>query len=251
MGGNTSFPCVSRDPEPLDPRSSFIKSPYSDTPDGLSSHHFRLLILKTASLDAFFQSALREKLLFAHIPEFLVQMPTSTDSVLLLSRKKSSIETEKLLVSPFVFLGNRSEYTDSLQHTLSRYRNVQRLETLGGGRDGKGLFLVFRSRFVYAEELVVREMQRNTGALELEGVLNREVRGKLLFKAVIVTNEALFLVLYRSIEAVETGSFLVLEAPDDPEGLLNTIERNEGNIRMNLLGIIPSSVSLLLVYFYE
>lgn len=250
--GSTGLPCVSRDPAPQ-LTGSFVlptvHSPYEETPEGLSSPHFRALLLRTASLDAFFQSTLREQLLSAHTPEFLVQMPASDDLVLLLSRKAGE-ETERILVLPFVFLGQRNGYRDCLEHALARYQNAQRLETLGGGRDGRGLFLLFRTRLTYGTELQVVELPANVSALDLEERLNRDVRGSHLFRAAIATKDALFLVLHKSGLAAGSGSFLVLEAPSSLEGLLTALEQNEASRHMCLLGLVSSIQRLFLIYFY-
>lgn len=250
--GGSGFPCISRDPAPQLASASdlpTVHSPYDETPEGLSSAHFRALLLRTASLDAFFRSSMREQLLAAHSPEFLVQFPASDDLVLLLSRRAVE-DTERILVLPFVFLGQRSGYRDCLEHALARYQNAQRLETLGGGRDGRGLFLLFRSRLSYGAELQVVELPGNISALDLEERLNRDVRGSHMFRAAISTKEALFLVLHESGLATNSGSFLVLEVPSSLEGLLAALEQNEGSQHMCLLGLVPSTHRLFLIYFY-
>jgi hypothetical protein len=153
-------------------------------------------------------------------------------------------------VLPFVFLGQRSGYRDCLEHALARYQNVQRLETLGGGRDGRGMFMLFRAKHAYGAELQVMELPANISALELENRLNRDVRGSHVFRAGIATKEALFLVLYKSGLAMGSGCFLVLEAPGSLEGLLEVLEQNEDSQHMCLLGVVSSVSRLFLIYFY-
>lgn len=250
MGNGRSIPCISRDPKPQLLSNPTVQSPYTDTPDGLSSLHFQALLLRTNSLDAFFQSSARDLWLDSYSPEFLVQLPASDDLVLLVSRRGAGTEQERLLVLPFVFLGQRNGYKDSLQHSLSRYQNVQRLETLGGGRDGRGIFMLFRQKHAYGAELQVMELPANISALELENRLNRDVRGSHVFRAGIATKEALFLVLYKSGLAMGAGCFLVLEASSSLEGLLEALEQNEVSLHMYLLGLVTSVSRLFLIYFY-
>lgn len=247
----SSLPCIERKdgdlPTQAKPgRPNFRqRSHYGESPEYVTSGGFRLVKLKASSLDAFFQSSVKDQLLYRYHTSLLSQWP-GEDTALLITELGE--DTSRYTVIPFNCFGTSAEILSSLQHALIRYHHVRKLELIGCAGGSPGLYFLFRHCPEAQPSPVIQELPLSTTALELETLLNSLSSQSLRYHLAITTSSSLFLVLtpYSA-----PGAYIVLDiGPFLLPVITESLTKNAKNDKMTLMGLVTSPTSAMFVYLY-
>ncbi len=249
----SSLPCVERNETDLPPQTKALRpsfkyrSHFAESPAYVTLGQYRVVRLSSSSLDAFFQSSVRDQLLYRYKAEVLSQWPDEEAALLVCGQGEDS---GRYTVLTFNCLGEAEELRRSIEHTLTRYQFVQKLDLVGCGGAGTGLYFLFRNCSHPRAAPKVQELPLSTTALQLEAQLNALSAQRLSFRLALSTPSTLYLVLGQE---PEHGSYIVLDLGRDSllERVASELEKNAKNERMTLVGLVATPSSAMLVYLYQ
>jgi len=249
----SSLPCVERNEADLPPQTKALRpafkyrSHFAESPVYVTLGQYRVVRLSAGSLDAFFQSSVRDQLLYRYKAELMSQWPDEEAALLVCGLGE---DQGRYTVLTFNCMGGVEELRRSIEHTLTRYQLVQKLDLLGCGGAGAGLYFLFRNCAHPRTAPKVQELPLSTTALQLETHLNGLSAQRLSYRLALSTPSALFLVLGQE---PESGSYIVLDLGRDSllERVAAELEKNAKNERMTVIGLAATPSSAMLVYLYH